>query len=247
MKFEDIVKKISGTIAGLIIFFIAAGMYLNLKGFIMSPDGRPVLMQTAQAAPSAEDVSALAQKVDPKVNVILPKGHSLGNNNAPITIYEYSSFGCHHCANFHLDTLPQLKKDFVDSGKVNVMFVDFPIDSKSMMASMLAHCIPAKNYHEFLELLFKKQREWGLSFRTEKILSEYAALNGLSKEAAAKCLKDEKLAEQIIEERQQAIDKLKVQGTPALLIVSKDGKEVIHGAPDYETLKAYLQKKLTNK
>ena len=89
MKFEDTIKKISGTIAGLIIFFIAAGMYLNLKGFIMSPDGRPVLMQAAQAAPSAEDINGLAQKVDPKINVILPKGHSLGKSNAPITIYEY--------------------------------------------------------------------------------------------------------------------------------------------------------------
>lgn len=247
MKFEDTVKKISGAIAGFVIFFIAAGMYLNLKGFIMSPDGRPVLVQTAKAAPSAEEVNSLAQKIDPKINVILPKGHLLGNAKAPITIYEYSSFGCHHCANFHLDTLPQLKKDFIDSGKVKVVFVDFPIDNKSMMASMLTHCIPEKNYHEFLELLFKKQRDWGLSLNAEKVLSEYAALNGLSKEAAAKCLKDDKLAEQIIEERQQAIDKLKVQGTPALLIVDKKGKEVIYGAPDYETLKAYLQKKLANK
>ena len=95
--------------------------------------------------------------------------------------------------------------------------------------------------------MFKKQRDWGLSLRTEKLLAEYASLNGLSKEEVAKCLKNEKLAQNIIEERQQAIEKLKVQGTPALLVVSKDGKEVIHGAPDYELLKAFLEKKLANK
>lgn len=75
-------------------------------------------------------------------------------------------------------------------------------------------------------------------------MAEYASLNGLSKEEVAKCLKNEKLAQNIIEERQQAIEKLNVQGTPALLVVSKDGKEVIHGAPDYDLLKAFLEKSL---
>ena len=247
MKFEDIIKKISGFAAGLLIFFIAAGMYLNLKGFIMSPNGRPVLVKTAQAAPSApQDTDGLSQKIAANVNVILPQGHALGNKNAPISIYEYSSFGCHHCADFHLETLPKLQKDFIDSGKVRVVFVSFPLVSRAMMGAMIASCMPEKNYHEFVSLLFKKQRDWGLSFRPEKLLTEYASLNGMTKEEVAKCLKDEKLAQNIIEERQQAIEKLNVQGTPALLIVSKDGKEVIHGAPDYDLLKTFLNEKLTN-
>lgn len=247
MKFEDTIKKISGFVAGLLIFFIGAGMYLNLKGFIMSPDGRPVLVKEARAAANPKEADGLAEKIAANVNVILPKGHPVGSKDAPISIYEYSSFGCYHCSDFHLETLPKLQKDFIDSGKVKLVFVDFPLDSKSMMAAMIADCMPEKNYHEFIKLLFKKQRDWGLSLRTEKLLAEYASLNGLSKEEVAKCLKNEKLAQNIIEERQQAIEKLNVQGTPALLVVSKDGKEVIHGAPDYDLLKAFLEKKLANK
>lgn len=246
MKFEDIIKKISGFVAGFFIFFIAAGMYLSLKGFVMT-DGRLVLVKTAQAAPTANEVETLAEKVPADINVILPKGHPIGAENAPVAIYEYSSFGCYHCADFHLKTLPKLQKEFIDEGKLKVIFVDFPLDKKSMMAAMIADCMPEKNYHDFITLLFKKQRDWGLSLRTDKLLAEYASLNGMSKEEVAKCLKNERQAQNIIEERQQAIDKLKVQGTPALMIVSQDGKEVIHGAPDYETLKAFIEKKLAKK
>lgn len=246
MKFEDIIKKISGFVAGFFIFFIAAGMYLSLKGFVMT-DGQLVLVKTAQAAPTANEVDTLAEKIPANINVILPKGHPVGAEDAPVAIYEYSSFGCYHCADFHLKTLPKLQKEFIDQGKLKVIFVDFPLDKKSMMAAMIADCMPEKNYHDFITLLFKKQRDWGLSLRTDKLLAEYASLNGMSKEEVAKCLKNERQAQNIIEERQQAIDKLKVQGTPALMIVSQDGKEVIHGAPDYETLKAFIEKKLAKK
>lgn len=247
MKFEDTIKKISGFIAGLFIFFVAAGMYLGLKGFVMNSNGQLVLVNTAQASTSDADIGNLVQKIPDNINVILPKGHPLGSENAPIAIYEYSSFGCHHCSDFHLKTLPKLKKEFIDTGKLKVVFVDFPLDKKSMHAAMIADCMPANKYHDFISLLFKKQRDWGLSLRSDALLTEYASLNGMSKEEVAKCLKDEKLAQSIVDERQQAIDKLKVQGTPALLIISKDGKEVIHGAPDYDELKVLLEKKLTNK
>lgn len=250
MKFEDIIKKLSGFIAGFFIFFVAAGMYLSFKGFVMNNNGQLVLVNQAQAstADSATDkdidTDGLTKKIADNINVILPKGHVLGKKDAPVSIYEFSSFGCYHCADFHLKTLPKLKKDFVESGKVNLSFVNFPLDKKSMSAAMLAACMPSDKYFDFLQLLFKKQRDWGLSMRTEKLLTEYASLNGLSKEEAAKCLKNNKLAQNIIEERQQGIDKLNIQGTPALLIVSKHGKEVIYGAPDYDELKALLEQRL---
>lgn len=246
MKFEDIIKKISGFIAGFFIFFIAAGMYLSFKGFVMNSDGQLVLVNQAQAASTEADpeAEAISKKIANNINVILPKRPIWGDKKAPISIYEYSSFGCYHCADFHLKTMPKLQKDFIDSGKVNVFFVDFPLDKKSMQAAMLANCMPANKYFEFTKLLFKKQRDWGLSMRTDALLSEYASLNGLSKEEVAKCLKDNKLAQNIIDERQQAIDKLGVQGTPALLIVSKNGKEVVHGAPSYDDLKALIEKNL---
>ena len=108
MKFEDTIKKISGFVAGLLIFFIGAGMYLNLKGFIMSPDGRPVLVKEARAAANPKDAGGLAEKIAANVNVILPKGHPVGSKDAPISIYEYSSFGCYHSVSYTHLTLPTI-------------------------------------------------------------------------------------------------------------------------------------------
>ncbi|MBO5442245.1 MAG: DsbA family protein [Alphaproteobacteria bacterium] len=252
MKFENTIKKLSAFVASFFLFFLCAGMYLQIKGFIMTPDGKIVLVNPAQAQQTAENETSvpvpgeISTKVDPQVNIILPKGHILGQENAPITIYEYSSFGCFHCADFHLDTLPQLEKDFINTGKVKLVFASFPLDKKSMQAAMLSECIPQENYHAFLNTVFKNQREWGLSLRSDKILSEYASLNGITKEKALECMKDDKIAKEIVEGRQEAIDKLKIQGTPAFLIISDEGKEVIHGAPSYQALKALLEKRLKN-
>ncbi len=118
MKFEDTIKKISGFVAGLLIFFIGAGMYLNLKGFIMSPDGRRFLVK-ARAAANPKEADGLAQKIAANVNVILPKGHPVGSKDAPISIYEYSSFGCYHCSDFHLETLPKLQKTLLTAARSN--------------------------------------------------------------------------------------------------------------------------------
>ncbi len=252
MKFENTIKKLSAFVASFVLFFLCAGMYLQLKGFIMTPDGKIVLINHAQAQQengneeNVQAASEISTKVAPQTNIILPKGHVLGDENAPVAIYEYSSFGCFHCADFHLDVLPQLEKDFINTGKVKLVFANFPLDKKSMQAAMVAECIPQEHYHAFLNTVFKNQREWGLSLRSDKILSDYAALNGISKEKALECMKDDKIAKEIVEGRQEAIDKLKIQGTPAFLIISQNGKEVIHGAPSYQALKALLEKRLKN-
>lgn len=246
MKFEEIIKKLSTFIASFFIFFIAAGIYLQAKGYTISPDGKIYLVQSAQALDKNAAPQELSTPVPSAVNVVLPDGHALGNADAPITIYEYSSFGCFHCADFHLQTLPQLERDFIKNGKVRLVFASFPLDKKSMQAAMIAECIPEANYHEFLNTIFKNQREWGLSFNSDKVLINYASHNGISKEKAAACMKDDKIAEEIVATRQEAIDKLKIQGTPAFLIVSPTSREVIHGAPDYKDLKALLEKRLKN-
>lgn len=253
MKFEDIIKKLSAFIATFFIFFLCAGMYLQVKGFVMTKSGQIILVNNVQASEqkSSQDSPTLiptdiSTKISPQINVILPKGYVNGKKDAPITIYEYSSFGCFHCADLHLDTMPQLEKDFVKSGKVKVVFVSFPLDKKSMQAAMIAECIPETNYAAFLKTVFKNQREWSLSLNSEKYLTSYASHNGITKDKALACMKDDSIAKEIMETRQEAVDKLKMQGTPALLIISPEGKEVIHGAPDYSVLKALLEKRLKN-
>ena len=245
MKFEDIVKKVSSFVAAFIVFFIAAGMYLSWKGFVMQPDGRIVLVKQANAAIFDDEAEEdIAQPLDSKIALSLPKGPVLGSAEAPLTLYEFSSFGCTHCSDFHLGILPKLEADYIKSGKLKVIFVNFPLDRKSMQGAMISRCIPAANYYDYVKTVFKNQREWGFSTRSEQILADYAAHNGISKAKALECLKDDAAATDIIEVRQQAIDRLKIQGTPSFLLVSPGSREVIKGVPGYASLKALLDKKL---
>jgi len=159
MNFEQLIKTISASIAAIIVYILAAGFYLGAKGFVMGPDGVPVLVKNARAN---------TQKVNS--NIVLPEGRILGDVSAPIAIYEFSSFGCYHCAEFHLKTLPKIKTEYIDNGVVKLVFVPFPLEAKSMQATMIAECINNDKYFDFVNLMFKKQREWGLSRKSEEVI-----------------------------------------------------------------------------
>lgn len=235
--FEKIIKMTSRFFAVIVMFLLADGFYLSQKGFQWL-DGRVVLVKAAQASEGEKeplDTSAFS----------VEEQHVLGSRDAPVAVYEFSSLGCTHCADFHLDLLPRLKKDFVDGGKVKVVFVDFPIDKKSMQAAMLARCMPEDKYFDFLSLLFKKQLTWGMSFKTEKLLSGYAEIEGLSPEEAKACMNDDAVAAEIMYNRQQAMEKLGLQATPSFLVRDAGGDVLFTGVPDYEKLSDLLNKKIS--
>ena len=115
-----------------------------------------------------------------------------------------------------------------------------------MQAAMLARCFPQDKYFDFLSFLFEKQMTWGLSFKTEKLLLDYAQINGLSKEKSLKCLKDDKIAAEIMYVRQQAMEKLQIQATPTFLLRSDMGDELITGVPNYKELSEKLNKRINS-
>ena len=123
--FEKVIKRISATVAGCIVFVLVSGMYLSAKGFQVDDNGNFVLMNQA----SAKDVEEQVKEIP--LNFGFPQEHVLGDENAKVTLYEYSSFGCTHCADFHLETLPTIVKDYVDTGMIKVAFVPFPLDKNS--------------------------------------------------------------------------------------------------------------------
>lgn len=237
---EKTIRYLSTFVTSLLIYAIAAYAYLSFKGFAFY-NGKFTLVQEVQAQPAQP--SQLATPLDDNLAINF-KSEANGNNDAPLTMYELSSLGCTHCADFHLNILPKLQTDFIDNGKLKTVFVNFPLDRKSMQAAMLAECLPAKNRHNFLNLVFSEQRKWGLSFDAEKVLKSYALANGLNKTAAEECLKNDKLAQEIMFNREEGIEKLKMQGTPAFLISGNGKNEIIYGVPDYEELKAYLENRL---
>ena len=239
MTFENIVKRISQILSAFLIFLMADGFYLSQKGFDWV-NGQLVLVKTANAAvPVVSDNNVTPARFD------MTPTHILGNPDAPVTIYEFSSLGCSHCADFHLNILPKLKKEFIDTGKVNLVFADFPIDGRSMQAAMLARCMPAEKYFDFLSLLFKKQMNWGLSFKSEKLLIGYAKTEGLSAEQAKACMSDDKVAADIMAIRQDGMEKLQIRGTPSFLIRSAEGEELLPGVPNYDEFEKTINKYLS--
>ena len=89
-------------------------------------------------------------------NIVLgaSQKYALGSASAPLTLYEYSSLGCPHCSDFHNDILPKLKEEYIDKGQLRVIFVNFPLDKKSMKAALLSNCLTYENYFGFLNRLF---------------------------------------------------------------------------------------------
>ena len=241
MKFEEIIKTVSTWIAGVVVFVFAAGGYLNLKGFVPDGKGGFVLMKDVQAAAPVDKAER-----DAKIKAMaLPRGHILGKASAPVTIYEYSSFACTHCSEFHLYMLPKLKENFIDKGLVKLVFVDFPLDKKSMHGSLVSRCVKPDKYHDFVTLLFKKQRDWALSSKYEKIINQYALLSGLGNNELKNCMKnEEKFSNEIMANRGNAVEFLDLQGTPSFLIVKGNEREVLHGLPSYGKFAALLNEKL---
>lgn len=238
MSFEKIIGRISSIAAFVVVYLLASGIYLSSKGFQMGPDGSITLVKSAYAI----DKDSAPKKISK--DILIPWGRSMGSDKAKVTIYEYSSYGCSHCAHFQLKTLPEIQKNFIDTGLVRLVFNDFPLEQRSMQASMLTHCFEGEKYFKVSDLLFEKQREWGFASKPDDVFKKYAYLNGLSEEAFDKCMKDKEKAQEIMDGRQFAITHLGISGTPSFVISSAKGREVIYGAPDYDTMAALINKYL---
>ena len=242
MKFEDIVKRISSIIACVVVYLFVAGFYLQSKGFEYDNATGNFILKQAYAA---ENEGASAESI--ASNFAFPQDHVLGNKKAQITLYEYSSFGCTHCADFHLEVLPKLKEKYIDTGKIKLGFVPFPLDKNSMDAALLSECVAKKGYFPFVDVLFKKQRDWMLAFDPQKVLLQYAALSGVSNEKAKACLKDDITAARLLKDREDGLKELHIKGTPSFVLSSKKGNELISGFHDFEYFSNLIDERLENK
>ena len=236
--FEKVIKRISATVAGAVVFMLLSGMYLSFKGFQVDENGNVVLMKQAVA----KDNNAQAKEIP--LNFGFPQEHIKGNKDAKVTLYEYSSFGCTHCADFHLEVLPEIVKEYVDTGKVKIAFVPFPLEKNSMDAALLAECIDKDKYFAFADVLFKKQRDWGLSFNPQKVLLQYASLSGLAKEKAEACLRNDITAAMILQNRKDGIDKLGIEGTPSFFIASEKKIDKVFGIKPIDEFKKIIDEQL---
>lgn len=184
----------------------------------------------APATPAPSDSAAVpAQAIDGTF--------VLGAADAPITVIEYASMTCPHCGHFTLTTMPEVKKQFIDTGKVRFVFRDFPLDAIALRASMLVRCAGADKGEALVEMLFRTQDSWSHAPDPVAALKQTFRLAGLGDAKADACLADESLKMAVIQSRYDAEKTYNIQSTPSFVI----GKTVASGALTIEEFTKFLK------
>jgi protein-disulfide isomerase len=142
----------------------------------------------------------------------------LGNPAAPITIVEYASMTCPHCAHFAKEVLPELKRKWIDTGKVKLVLRDFPLDQLALRAAMIQRCAPPERFYAFADMFFADQHQWVTADDANAALARLAALGGMSRSEFDACLKNSSLENYILQERLVASKNLGVEATPTFFI-----------------------------
>ena len=183
---------------------------LSLTGLAALAGLSPLKFITEAMAQSAADVAK---------PVSLPD-MALGPKDAAVTITEFASMTCPHCAAFNAEVFPKIKSEYIDSGKIRYIFREFPLDIKAAAGSMLSRCIAkgdAPKYFAVTDLLFRSQNDWAAKNTTET-LTRIGKQAGLSATEVEACLKDQALLDKIAADQKYASDVLKVDSTPTFFI-----------------------------
>lgn len=160
--------------------------------------------------------------VDPKMASLLVPGplgdQELGSKDAAVTMIEYASMTCPHCARFHNEVYPDLKRKYIDTGKIRFIFREYPLDQRAHAASMLARCAEENKFFPFLDILFQKQQQWAPPDDWDAQLLKLSQFAGFSKESFIKCLRNVEIAEGVIAVRNRAEKEFQVNSTPSFFI-----------------------------
>jgi protein-disulfide isomerase len=161
---------------------------------------------------------------------VQPSDRILGKTEAPITIIEYASLTCPHCAHFDVTVLPKLKEKWIDTGKAKLILRDYPLDEPALRAAMVARCAPADRFYPLIDTFFAQQEQWVTSRDYRAALEKLVKLGGMSEKEFKACISDKKLEDQVAQSRLVASQQLGVDATPTFFI---NGKK-FDGAPTVE-------------
>jgi protein-disulfide isomerase len=195
--------------------------------------------EVSEAVPATEAESSDKAKVDPittaatEAKAPKPEGSVdvaklmeagplpdmiIGKEDAPVTIVEYMSMTCPHCAAFHNQVFDAIKEKYVDSGKVRFVLREFPLDSRATAAIMLARCAPEGQYFPMVSALFKSQRTWATAEDGRAALLQMAKLAGFTQESFETCLTNQQLLDGVVATREKASKEFGVDSTPTFFI-----------------------------
>ena len=200
---------------------IAAGVYFGTRP--SSPGPAP------QAVAQAADKTTLLQ--------VQPTDHVLGDPNAPITLIEYASLTCPHCAHFSVAVLPELKKKWIDTGKVKLIYRDFPLDQTALKAAQLAECAGKDKYFGVIDMTFETQPKWATASDPIAELSKSLRIAGMGEAEVKACLANDAVANALVADYRGG-EALGVNSTPTLFINGQEFK----GARSVEEMDATFSK-----
>jgi protein-disulfide isomerase len=188
-------------------------IWFTLLVALLLAGGLPV---AAQAAPPTADAAKAAGLLAPT-----PQDRILGNPKAPITIVEYASLSCPHCAHFEDEVLPEIEKKWIDSGKAKLVMRDFPLNPPALGAEVLARCLPPQQYYPLVKMMFANQEKWVIEKGWREALQHLVEFAGISKEKFDACLADKAIENRVVGSRLAATRQLGVDSTPTFFINGK--------------------------
>ena len=165
----------------------------------------------------------------------------MGAYDAPVKIKIFSSLTCPHCANFHIKVVPEIEKNYVESGKVQLIFIDFPLDQAAFNASKLLHCLDQKKQIAFLDTIYENQDKWTSGSDINVInnnLKKIVQILGINSTQFDKCLNDEVISDKILNGRIGGHQKYSIDSTPTIIINEKK----LEGSVSFKNIKKKIEK-----
>ena len=193
----------------------------------------PILSESGEVIekPSYSDLRSELVKIK-DIDVVI------GDNEAPITIFEYASYSCSHCANFSARVYPKLKEEYIDTGKVRFILRDFPLDEPSLRAAQLTRFINKDGYEALSKTLFEQRQNWAYGKEFPEKLENIAKIIGISGDDFHACVGNKVIEEKILNYRYEVSKAYNLSSTPSLII---NGKKY-NGNNSFAALSEYLNK-----
>lgn len=201
----------------------SAAATLTLALLLASVPLRPAHAESAEAETSA--------------TVHAEHGRVMGDPDAPVTIVEFASLTCPHCRQFHEQTLPKLKENWIEPGKAKLVYRHYPLDRPALRGAMVANCFEGDRFFAVLGMMFENQGQWARAESPTKALGRIAAAAGMDGETFESCANDGQMADAIVEQQLQARREIGVESTPTFLV---DGEKLVGNQP-YEDFVEVLQ------
>jgi protein-disulfide isomerase len=164
-----------------------------------------------------------------------------GSDEAPVKIKIFSSLTCPHCANFHIKVVSQIEENYVSSGKVQLIFIDFPLDKAAFNASKLIYCLDEDKQLAFLDTIYKNQNQWTSGENINEIdknLKKLVSKFGMNETQFNKCLIDDDIADRILNDRIDGQKKYSISSTPTIIINEKK----LEGSNNFKSIKKIIEK-----